>query len=563
MALTIQRILELPLFSEAVVAGGTGGLDSQIDSVNVMVKLPQEKTDTEANLSVHDISTWLSKDQLLFTTEHVIHENIDRFLLFLQQMHGAQCSGLVIKANHRIATLPDSLLAQSNALNLPIIALPNNTSLGEIMSQVLSIILNQKQVELERTFEIHRKFSRLFLNGATMSDIAQTLTGVIHHPIIIQNSKRQMAGWSATARQWAMSASFQSELLQLLVNHVSPENRLSYFTTEKGEKLGIYTIHSSGMFKGCIIVMHTDQTLTTPLMPLEQAAQVIAYESIKQDALQEGSNRLREEFFSEFLENELTSSEDILKRGEKYGLANGRNHWIVVCKPLSHSFDGQTTFQLGPSQLDHLMNEIQAYFDASEIQTIVVTKGDHVVIILSSNPDTQPAEQEGDWIRVLLQLQAHLEKGKDKWSASFGIGNQAEQLERFPRAYQEACLALKHRLETNNQPFVVSYRVQQVPDLIKLLPYHKLNEFYISILKQLAYPKSEENLELLQTLDTYLQHNCNVKETASVLFLHRNTVFYRLNKCEALLGLSFKDPVDLLKLRMAIIIHQILLANGK
>ncbi|MFS0726818.1 PucR family transcriptional regulator [Paenibacillus sp. 1P07SE] len=561
MSLTIQRILKLPLFAGASVVGGTEGLGSPIDSVNVMVKLPQEKL--QGTAEGPDISTWLRRHQLLFTTEHVIQENSDAFLQFLQQMHLSRSSGLVIKANDRHAQLPQPLLDQSDSLGMPIIELPNETSLGEMMSQVLGIILNEKQVELERTFEIHRKFSRLFLGGASMSDIAQTLTGVIHHPILIQNSKRQIVGWSATARQWAVSQSFQTELLQLIVHHASSENKLTYCVSERGERMGIYPIHASGMFKGCIVVMQTDESIRTPLMPLEQAAQIIAYESIKQDALQEGSNRLREEFFGELLDNEIATTEEIVKRGEKYGLAAQSQYWVVVCKPLSHSFDGHATFHLGQPQLEHLMREVQAYLDAARIRAITATKGEHVVLILMAVQEALHSQQEGEWIRLLQQLQDHLEKGKDKWSISCGISNQADQLDRLPRAYQEASQALKHGLEINQQPSVVSYRVQQVPDLIRLLPYHKLSEFYVSILKSLAYAKTDESLELLTTLGTYLEQGGNVKETASAMFLHRNTVFYRLNKCESLLGLSLKDPIDLLKLQIALMIHHILMANSK
>jgi len=561
MSLTIQRILKLPLFAEATVAGGRGGLDSPIDSVNVMVKLPQERA--LDGPEAPDISTWLRRHQLLFTTEHVIQENSDVFLQFLRQMASSRSAGLVIKANHRLAELPSQLLAQSNALDMPVIALPNDTSLGEMMSQVLGIILNEKQVELERTFEIHRKFSRLFLNGASMSDIAQTLTGVIHHPILIQNSKRQIVGWSATAGQRATSAAFQAELLQLIVRHASSESKLTYCATSRGEQLGLYPIHASGMFKGCIVVMNTDASIRTPLMPLEQAAQIIAYESIKQDALQEGSNRLREEFFGELLDDEIATAEEIAKRGEKYGLRGDGQHWVVVCKPLSHNFDGHATFQLGPTQLEHLMREAQAYLDASGIDALSTIKGEHVVLLLRAGQQTLHSQQEQEWLRLLQQLQEHLERGKDKWAISCGISNPADLLDRLPRAYQEASLALKHGLELNQQPCIISYRVQQVPDLIRLLPYHKLSEFYVSILKSLAYAKSEEGLELLTTLDTYLEQGNNVKETANAMFLHRNTVFYRLNKCEALLGLSFKDPIDLLKLRIALMIHHILMANSK
>ncbi|MEH7435822.1 helix-turn-helix domain-containing protein, partial [Bacillus thuringiensis] len=40
-------------------------------------------------------------------------------------------------------------------------------------------------------------------------------------------------------------------------------------------------------------------------------------------------------------------------------------------------------------------------------------------------------------------------------------------------------------------------------------------------------------------------------ETAKRLFLHRNTVIYRLEKCEEILGRNIKDPNETLQLRIA------------
>ncbi|MFD2702378.1 PucR family transcriptional regulator [Paenibacillus shunpengii] len=550
MALTLKKILKLPFFYGASVVAGENGLDSTIESVNVMVKLPHQESASP------DIATWLCRGQLLFTTEHVILSNHRVLTAFIHQMSEAGCAGMIIKASHHISPLPKAMLSASSTLRMPIAVLPNEKGLGDMMSQVMSILLNEKQVELERTFEIHRKFSKLFLNGATMSDIAQTLTSVVHHPILITNSKRTMVGWSASARSWAVSEEFREELLQFIVNQSPTENSLSYYKTTSGERLGVYPIHSSGNLKGYIIVMHTDETLKTLLMPLEQAAQVIALESVKQAALMEGSNRLREEFFSELLDNGYTSVQEIMKRGEKYGLQSNGTYWVAVCQ-VDSSLDGRISFPFNSRGYEYLQEQIQAYLDAKHMNAITTVKGDHIVIILTSN-DLSVSQQEGRLIQLLQSALSHLRKSNDHHLFSIGLSNHADQLDRLARAYQEAVLALKHANDSHSSTSVHAYRVQQVPDLIRMLPYHKLREFCGSILKSIAFPKSDENIELLQTLDVYLQQNCNVKETARVLFLHRNTVFYRLNKCESLLQLSFKDPVDLLKLQMAVMIHHIL-----
>jgi len=563
MSLSLLNALKLPVFSNAKVIGGHNGLQKGIDSFNVMVKLPKQHD--QVSRDTPNISSWLNKNQLVLTTEVVVNENLHALMEFLKQMNTAQATGLIIKAHTdtELPTLSEPLLDQTNRLNLPLIVLPNDNSIGEIMSQVLSIILNAKQVELERTITIHNKFSRLFLRGASMSDVAQTLTGFIHYPVIIVNTKFDVLGCAATAKPWIDSLTTERDWVHFIVNQPPTKNQLTYYKNEQHKKLGIYPIHSSGKLKGYFIILNIDSTVEPSLMPLEQASQIVAYESIKQAALLEGSNRLRDEFFSDFFENKFSSSEEILKKGEKYGLVNGGYYWVIACKLLSHSMHGQHSQHINSSHYDALKVDVDTYLEAVKAPFITTIKDENLIIILNSPISDQPIEKETEWIEKLTHLQDQLAACHSSWAASFGISNATEQLEGIPRAYQEAHTALKQSLNVGNKPFVVSYRVQQVPDLIRLLPYHKLSEFYVTVLKKLAYPKTPEDHDILLTLDTYLKLNCNVKETANALFLHRNTVFYKLNKCEAILNISLKDPVDLIKLRIALIIHQLLITGEK
>ena len=67
---------------------------------------------------------------------------------------------------------------------------------------------------------------------------------------------------------------------------------------------------------------------------------------------------------------------------------------------------------------------------------------------------------------------------------------------------------------------------------------------------------------LLQTLSVYLETHCQLAETAKRLYIHRNTVIYRLEKCEEIIGRSLKDPEETLRLRMAFRIKALLPENG-
>jgi DNA-binding PucR family transcriptional regulator len=56
---------------------------------------------------------------------------------------------------------------------------------------------------------------------------------------------------------------------------------------------------------------------------------------------------------------------------------------------------------------------------------------------------------------------------------------------------------------------------------------------------------------LLQTLEAYLDAGCDARACAAALFVHVNTVKYRLRQVEELCGVRLRDPQDLVRVTMA------------
>lgn len=69
--------------------------------------------------------------------------------------------------------------------------------------------------------------------------------------------------------------------------------------------------------------------------------------------------------------------------------------------------------------------------------------------------------------------------------------------------------------------------------------------------------------ELLWTLQVYLESNGQAREAAKRLYVHRNTLAYRLERLQALLGCDLKDLDAVIDLRLALeFYHNISLENG-
>lgn len=86
----------------------------------------------------------------------------------------------------------------------------------------------------------------------------------------------------------------------------------------------------------------------------------------------------------------------------------------------------------------------------------------------------------------------------------------------------------------------------------------ELKAFYRDTLEPLvAYDKNNQTF-LVPTLEAYLKNNGNITSTAQNLFVHYNTVKYRLEQIEELLEITLKDAEVRFNLQVALKVHQLL-----
>lgn len=81
------------------------------------------------------------------------------------------------------------------------------------------------------------------------------------------------------------------------------------------------------------------------------------------------------------------------------------------------------------------------------------------------------------------------------------------------------------------------------------------------MLAPLKEKNGEYTAEMIRTLEAFLDHDGRVNEAARELFLHRNTVAYRLEKISELLQVDFKKANDLLRLKLVFMFRRFMEAE--
>ncbi len=137
--------------------------------------------------------------------------------------------------------------------------------------------------------------------------------------------------------------------------------------------------------------------------------------------------------------------------------------------------------------------------------------------------------------------------------ACISYGNVAEDLKALSRSYKEAGLAMEVGSIFYKDLKIMAYSKLGIGRLIYQLPLSLCHMF----LQEVFGNKDPEELddETLQTVDQFFKDSLNISEASRNLFIHRNTLVYRLDKLERTLGLNIRNFDDAMTLKLALMVE--------
>ena len=144
-----------------------------------------------------------------------------------------------------------------------------------------------------------------------------------------------------------------------------------------------------------------------------------------------------------------------------------------------------------------------------------------------------------------------------------GIGTTVTGIKDLARSFKEAQSALEVAKVFDTERTIVSYDNLGIARLIYQLPTTLCEMFLKEVFKRGSIESSIESLdqETLFTIQRFFENNLNVSETSRKLFVHRNTLVYRLEKIKKLTGLDLREFEDAIVFKVALMVKKYLNAS--
>lgn len=195
-------------------------------------------------------------------------------------------------------------------------------------------------------------------------------------------------------------------------------------------------------------------------------------------------------------------------------------------------------------QIRYLINNI---LEQRSQKALSMWKGNHFVLAVPVDVVHELEQTEA----IAFAISKEMELKMEGLLCYIGLGGCYEQIDQLKKSYSEAQLALKLAKDNPDKPYMFYRNAGIYKFLNKVTDRSIMAEFYMETLGVLLQYDDENNTKFTETLRVFLEEGENTASTIQRLFIHRNTLQYRLRRIEEVLQQSLKNAEVKISLQIA------------
>ena len=501
--LTVAEALKLEIFvrGEASVAAGADYLHNVIRWVH--------------NSEIADIAQFLGGGELLLTAGYGLGSTEREQRLFIRSVAAAGIAALAIELSGRVFTeMPHAVIAEADEVGLPVIAFAREIPFVQVARQVHDRLVDLRVKELMEDEVATAAFTDLLLQGEDYSSMVGELAVRLHHPSVLEDRAHQIRAYHGS-----------TDYADFIVEDWNQHSRQIHGAEGASTGCSREPVVLKGEVWGWLHVLHRSSPLSSSdIYAMGRATAAIAITLLSEQL--RGARRSQRDgaLISRLMLGDI-SGEGFVDRAMQLGRNfRGKSFLVVVAEGI------RSEEPFGEAELVDCLAQIDA-------SAIVADTGERLlaVVALTANRGEKavldvlrrsPARVGASRITQTRQLRLAIQQANSAFAATGAIGT-AQQLVRFDD------LGVLRLLVTLAQgPELASYVEDELG-------------------KVLDHDAAAAN-KLFPTLRVFLECDGRKSEAAAQLYVQRRTLYYRLDRLNALLGLSLADSEVRQRLLLAV-----------
>ena len=282
--------------------------------------------------------------------------------------------------------------------------------------------------------------------------------------------------------------------------------------------------------------------------PLIDLSQIICRKLV----LEENDRNAAEQLFSSILDAEHLSRERVMAQARYLNIDLEGSFFVAeiafTSKKAESGWENEDFLAAGRNVKRMLRAEFSSFIKQD---ILILPQAGSILALIPDREETESCIKE---IFSGIVDCAQREYGLD---LRIGVGNSKVYLDEIKKSRNEASAALRAAEVSGLKGKIFFYRDQGIYTLISHVDDSRILDAYVDEkIGKLLQADELNDGNLHETLENYLNCNCNAKKTAEAMFLHRNTLNYRLKKIREILSCDLENLDTCLEMKMAFLISR-------
>lgn len=430
---------------------------------------------------------------------------------FFKEASAAGAAAVFVKFKDTDYHLSAESVACADALGLPVFELPWDYRFADIQQEVLNCI---QSARTRFTTDLQSSLLRLYFDAKTLQDAVDLVSRMLEVPCCITLPDGTVLAKSADYTQ-PQESEFS---LDISLNDVT---------------MGCFRCQDAGSIPEALLP-ELSQTLCFPLSLWFHRQSVVNLTKAS----------LKNDFVWDLATQNYVSYDEMIYNGSLFKFDLQRPYTCLLCKAVSGpgSQPDLSVWQRDVIRLNLHETKIISELKSQLHLSIMFYSHFPNYIFYLENPDKGDSHIR----RFIEKAEQYFFSDLTDLHLCWGISESGLSSGNFSELYNHASLALHYAVHSKTGQRIYTYEDTRQARIISLLSEDAtLKSEAFDLMGQLSSYGDSSNIQLFETLVTYIDNNFNVSKTAKKLYIHRQSLLYRLSKIEELTGMSLKSSSDL------------------
>lgn len=528
VSLSVGEVLNLPALRGYKVLAGNSGLNKRCRHIIIL--------ETPTGIS------WLEGGEFLLTAGYAFTNNEEYKLKMMHDAKKRGVSAIAIKENRYFGEIPQELLDQANEFGIPLILIPYEVIYTSTISSFYNMLFYRKNEYILSLNNIYEKLLDLSFENKDIDGIIYSLSNLSNSNVFLFDNHGNVLTRNiineASIGSISTAIPFYKEGLQIV-----KESRHSLINYKfENSYISMYPIIMDENNLAFLCVINDIKLDRLAQNTVEYGISIISTK-LERDRAARFAHISFNKTLVEIMLNNKDLPDDFYRNVERDLGWDFNGCFIGICIKIHTERDKD--YEEAKNSLYEILDNL-----INNMNYLSTEKKSEVFIFIR-------IETEDDLENYINNLYEKLKAFNNNYKISIGIATPYKSIRDIEKLYNESYLAALF----SSEDIIYFSSLDTIKLLYPLRDDKEVQNYYDKTIKKLERYDEEHGSNLVETLETYLKHNLKKTLTSEKLFIHVETLRYRINRIEEITGYSLDDSEGLFALQIGIKLKRLIKIN--